>query len=369
MILQILIDPERIERRRVEPREEHIHYDEKVDLAALHPQRDILVIVLEAVAVRREIRLEPLVVIRDRILEEIAARPVEPARIEILLRHGVARLRLVRREAENRRDHEMSPTRRKLAAELLIILLTDRDRAHGEHRVEPEHPLPLQIIRAAAHRLLIEMFEDIPRHLADARGIRHRRLAVDRAHLLILDARLFPHRIDIVDAERQDIAIVDRVHDRIGMQLVAEDLRRRPRVRPPRARGIRREDRRAREAEKMIPAEAPRDRRVHISELRPVALIENQHDMLLIDRMLPMLLDEDRELLDRRHDDAAGSVAELLCEHLRRRIAVRRALLETVVLLHRLIIEILAVDDEEHLVDAGQRRRELRRLERGQGLA
>ena len=39
---------------------------------------------------------------------------------------------------------------------------------------------------------------------------------------------------------------------------------------------------------------------------------------------------------------------------LRRGVRVGRALLEAVVLPHRLVVEVLAVDDEEHLVDVRQ---------------
>ena len=49
--------------------------------------------------------------------------------------------------------------------------------------------------------------------------------------------------------------------------------------------------------------------------------------------------------------------------------AVDGALLEPVVLADGLVVEVLAVDDEQHLVDVGEPRGELGGLEAGQGLA
>jgi len=76
----------------------------------------------------------------------------------------------------------------------------------------------------------------------------------------------------------------------------------------------------------MILLERLRNRRVHITELRAMALIENQYDMLAVDRVRLVLLDEHGELLNRRDDDARRIIRELTREHARRRIAVRRAL-------------------------------------------
>ena len=47
MHLEILIHPERIQRRRIEASEEHIHHDEQIQLLILHAERDIFVIILE----------------------------------------------------------------------------------------------------------------------------------------------------------------------------------------------------------------------------------------------------------------------------------------------------------------------------------
>jgi hypothetical protein len=56
-------------------------------------------------------------------------------------------------------------------------------------------------------------------------------------------------------------------------------------------------------------------------------------------------------------------------QHRRGGVGVGRALLEAVVLAHGLVVQVLAVDDEQHLVDARQAARQLRGLEAGQRLA
>ena len=213
------------------------------------------------------------------------------------------------------------------------------------------------------------MRKDIFRHGTDALGRSERLLAVNGTHFLVLDLRLALHRVDVINAKRQHIAVVDGVHNRIGVELVAEKLRRRPRRRLARARRIRRENRRSRKAENMILLERLRNRRVHIAELRAMALIENQHDMLAVNRVRLVLLDEHGKLLNRHDDDPRRIIRELSREHARRRIAVRRALFKAVVLPHRLIVKILAINHEEHLVDIRKPCGTLRRLERSQRLA
>ena len=92
--------------------------------------------------------------------------------------------------------------------------------------------------------------------------------------------------------------------------------------------------------------------------------------------MLRVLLYERVELLNGRDDDAVLMrralgvlVLELAREDFRVPVAVGRALLKSVVFLHRLIVEVFPVDDEYHLVDVGKMAREQCRLERRERLA
>ena len=47
MHLQVLIDPQRIEGRRIKACQEHIHHNQNINLPFLHPLRYIFIIILE----------------------------------------------------------------------------------------------------------------------------------------------------------------------------------------------------------------------------------------------------------------------------------------------------------------------------------
>ena len=108
---------------------------------------------------------------------------------------------------------------------------------------------------------------------------------------------------------------------------------------------------------------------MHIAELAAMALIEDDDNLFIRHGMPRILLDERAQLLDGRDDDARIAVLQLPFEDRRGRIAVRRALFKTVVLLHRLIVEILPVYDEEHFIDIRKARRKLGSLKGSQRLA
>ena len=309
------------------------------------------------------------VVVRNRIIKEVAARAVKPRRIKVLIGQRILGIVLIRRIAEDGRNRETPSCLPQLTAKLLIVRHADRNRRDGKHGVEAEHTLPLERICLTPHRLLVEMRENVFRHLVNALGCGECLFPINRAHLFIINLIFAFHRIDVVNTKRQDIAVIDRVHNRIGMQLVPKQLRRRPCRRLARPCRIRCKDRRPRESEDVILLERLCDCRVHLAELRAMALIENQHNMLAIDRVRPVLTDEIRQLLDRRHHNACSIVRKLPRKHRRRSVPVRRPLLEAVIFLHRLVVEILAVDHEQHLVNLRHCRGELRRLERGQRLA
>ena len=249
--------------------------------------------------------------------KKVAARRGKHRRIKVLIGQRILRIVLIRTVAKDCRNDEIPPHLPQLTAQLLIVRHAGGNRRDGKHRVKAEHALSLQRIRLAPHRLLIEMREDILRHLTDALGCSECLFPINRAHLLIINIIFAFHRVDVVNTKRQDIAVINRIHNRIGVQLVPEELRRRPRRGTPRTCRIRRKDRRPRKAEDVVLLERLGDRRVHLPELRAVALIENQHHMFSIDRVRPVLLDKIRQLLDRRHYNACAIVRQLAREHRR----------------------------------------------------
>ena len=90
---------------------------------------------------------------------------------------------------------------------------------------------------------------DKPVHFEDTLGRKIRPFPVDIPHLFIIDLGLFLHRLDIIDAERQHVFIVDGIDDGIGMQLFPERLRRRAQRRALRNARIYGKDGRARKPE------------------------------------------------------------------------------------------------------------------------
>ena len=119
----------------------------------------------------------------------------------------------------------------------------------------------------------------------------------------------------------------------------------------------------------MIPLEVLGDGLVHVAELTAMALIEDDDEPLVKHRMSGILFDECSELLNGGNDDFGVIIFKLALQDCRGGIAVRRALLKAVVLLHRLVVQILAVNDEQHLVDVVQLGGQLRRFEGCQRLA
>ena len=105
---------------------------------------------------------------------------------------------------------------------------------------------------------------------------------------------------------------------------------------------------------------------MHIAELRAVALVEDDDDAAIeaVEAITRVFLTEkDRELLNGGYDDMALAIVELAMQHAYVGVGVGTILLEIVVLLHGLIVEVFAVDDEEHFINFGHTRGELRRFE------
>lgn len=119
----------------------------------------------------------------------------------------------------------------------------------------------------------------------------------------------------------------------------------------------------------MIGLECLCDGPVHITELTAVALIEDDNNVLAENRVSLILPHEDVQFLDGGDDDMYVRITHLPLEHGGAGVAIGRALLEAVVLLHGLIIQIFSVHHEQHLVDVGQAGGQLRRFEGGQRLA
>ena len=89
---------------------------------------------------------------------------------------------------------------------------------------------------------------------------------------------------------------------------------------------------------------------VHIAELATMALIKDDHHMLVVYRMFLLGFAELVEFLNSRNDDAVFVLAQLLMQHSRGFIMADAAFLELLVLLHRLVVQVLAVHHKQHFV-------------------
>ena len=107
-----------------------------------------------------------------------------------------------------------------------------------------------------------------------------------------------------------------------------------------------------------------------------MAFVEYQHDVLLCQYLAQAFvlvvdvgLHQVRQLLYRRDDDVHRRVFQLFQQHAGRRVRVGAVGFKVVILLHRLVVQVLAVHHKQHLRHLLHLRGQLRRLERGQRLA
>ena len=106
-------------------------------------------------------------------------------------------------------------------------------------------------------RFLIKVSEDIFRHQANALRGQICFFPINVPDLFIINILFHIHCFDIVHTEWQDILIVDGVHNRIGMKLIAESLCRSPQRRLFTDTGIGGKDRRSGETKQVILFEIP----------------------------------------------------------------------------------------------------------------
>ena len=230
---QIFVDPQCIERSRIEPREEHIYDDQQIDFPVLHALGQVFVVVLETIGRSIEVRVERSIVILDSAFEKIARCLVEGIGVEAFLLQNtclsgrqVFGVFLVCGVAENRGNRKLAVALGNLLLELRVILHRHGNRADGKHGIKTRHALAFQGIETVALGLLIEMLQRIFDDFPDTLWRTHRPLDVDGRNRLVFDVFLFLDRIDIVDAERKHIAVIDGIDNRISMELIAKGLRR-----------------------------------------------------------------------------------------------------------------------------------------------
>lgn len=117
---KILVHPERVERRCVKTRQEHIDHNEQIDLPRLDALGQVFVVVLELVRRRVEIDMEGLVIVLNGGVQKIARGLVQCVRLKAFFRQRVFRVVLIRGKAENCRNGQIAVLLGKLAFELRV---------------------------------------------------------------------------------------------------------------------------------------------------------------------------------------------------------------------------------------------------------
>ena len=95
---------------------------------------------------------------------------------------------------------------------------------------------------------------------------------------------------------------------------------------------------------------------MHVAKLTTMAFVKNYDDALVINIMLLIFLNKGCQLLDCGNNNMRLSIRQLPLQDCCRRIAVRSPFLKAIVFLHRLIVQILTVNNKEHFIDVWQQR-------------
>ena len=387
MPFQVLVEDERVRRLGIEPGEEHVHHEQQVDLGKvllLHPLRDVLAIQVEIRHV--EIGAEHGVVVVHALLKLVT-------RVFVLA--GLVQL-LVRLEREDRSDAEpvrigLRIPREPVRFHATVVGHEVLDLIDGEDR--RVH------VRALGTRVLREVFQNVVGDVGDALLVMVERADVDVVATAVVGVAktvrvygLVPGAFDCdgaheLDGERQHVAVGDGLLDhvavdarlgiggaRLGVVGHGEDVGRGPVVRPL----VLLEDGRAGETDEVGVVETPFDGGVHLAELAAMALVDDEDALpvgvLVQHGVVLARTQRGRHLLNRRDDERLAGVLEGADEGTGVLRVINASLLEGVVLVDRLLIEVGAVDQEEHLLDlagVAQDRRELvggERLPRTRGM-
>ena len=99
-----------------------------------------------------------------------------------------------------------------------------------------------------------------------------------------------------------------------------------------------------------------------------MALVKDDNHMIIKRLVALIALNKRVEFLDGRNDNFSVWVAQLPRQNPRASITIRCALLKLVVLFHRLVVEVFAINHEKHLINIIQLTRQLSRLKTRQRL-
>ena len=172
--------------------------------------------------------------------------------------------------------------------------------------------------------------------------------------------------VGVFQVEFQHVLVVDGVDDGVGVQAVAEDF---DGGGAGAACGVLFEDGGAGEPEHAVLLEALLDGGVHAAELGAVAFVEDDGYALAVDGVFGFGGDEVGQLVDGGDYDVGSTVGEAVAEFAGAAGGADGVCLEVVVFEHGLVVEVLAVHDEENLVNEPGFCQAACGFEAGEGLA
>ena len=198
------------------------------------------------------------------------------------------------------------------------------------------------------------MLQYVLRHNADALRSHHNLLPVNVPYHLVCDFFIRVHCLNIIYPEWKDILIIDCIHNRVTMQLIAKGLPCRKKLRILRSSGIYGKNRSSCKSEQVIFLEILYNGCVHISKLAAMTLVKNNDDVFCIYLMPRILLNKSCQLLNGSNNDMRIWIFQLAFQYGSRGIAVGRSLFKAVIFLHGLVVQILTVNHKQHLIDIWQ---------------
>ncbi len=157
---------------------------------------------------------------------------------------------------------------------------------HGKDGIKAIQGFTPSQVALRAHGFLYKMIQQILHHHAQPFRILQSSVGIDGLHLGVGHALSGLHGIDIINPERQNIAVIDGINDRVRMQALAKSLFCSPDLGVWVDVGVISKNRCAGKAEDMVILESFHDRLAHAAKLRAMTFVKYQNDMLFVDIMV-----------------------------------------------------------------------------------
>ena len=280
---EVLVQIQRVQLLGVEPGEHHVDHQQDVHLRKvllLHAPRDVLAVCIEGI--RREGRAEHRVVVVHAAPQKLLGVLVA-ALVHVLVG-------LIREDS----GHTVALGLRSRLVQLLERVVILPERLDGIDREQRR----VDVLSLRVDMLLM-VLEDVLRDDADAlvvviQGVQIEVVAaavIRVAQTLRVDAvrgdLLRENRPLVLDGEPQDVAVRDSVLNHVAVQASVQFRARVEHVggRPAILALVCLEDGRTRESDVVCAAKMPLDVAVHLAELAAVALVDDEHHLLVAVRI------------------------------------------------------------------------------------